>query len=122
MNVYRIIDFFELVQIFQTGRFRIPSAKRFADPNDLIGALFSTFTDPRVTPYTEEGVQERIRSQEWLRQSHYISCWTKTRDNIAMWEIYSPCRMSVQIEANRDELATCFAKFADQHSFAYAHN
>lgn len=122
MKLYRIIDFFELIQTLQTGKFRIPNAQRFTDPNELIGMLFSTLSNPRFAPLTESGVKDLIRSQDCLRQSHYISCWTRNRDSIAMWEIYSPGRISVQIEADKDEIAANLTKFADEHSFVNAHH
>ncbi len=101
--------------------FRVPSAKRFSDPNELISLLFSELMNPSMSPLTQESLEQRRLAQDDLRQALYISCWTKTHNSIAMWEIYSPHRTSVQVEVEMSELEQSFNDYARQRCYTQAH-
>ncbi|WP_125993364.1 DUF2971 domain-containing protein [Sphingomonas sp. S-NIH.Pt15_0812] len=121
MSIYRIISFFELLQTLRSGKLRVSSAKQFTDPNEMIGYLFATLASPMWTPYTPDGLQRAQKEADAVRESWYVSCWTRVRDSIAMWEIYSPHENSVQIEVDEHRIREIFndhfakAKWVEAH-------
>jgi hypothetical protein len=121
VRLYRIVDFYELMETIREEKLRVPSARGFSDPNELIGILFATLRHPLFSPHTQEGVDQLISDQQLMKESHYISCWTETRDSIAMWEIYSPTRTSVQIEVDDSAVMASLMEFFRENSFAKGH-
>lgn len=119
--LYRIIDFFEFLQLIDIGKLRVSSVKRFEDRNELFGYFLSTHDDPNFHPYTEEELEERIEAHAQLRESVFVSSWTKVRDNIALWEIYSPNISGIQIGVKQADLIGVFNSFYESRNFAKSH-
>ncbi|MGN6595474.1 hypothetical protein [Sphingopyxis terrae] len=119
-QLYRIVDFFELLQTLRTGKLRVPSAARFSDPNELLGLLFAELAHPVFSPLTEEAVDLAVNGLGRLRECHYVSCWTQARDSVAMWEIYSPQKSAAQLEVSEECLRQIFNDHYEASSFAKA--
>lgn len=122
MLLYRIIDFLELIQMLRTQKLRVPSVHRFLDPDELIGNLLASMSHPSFSPYTMDRLDHLIGGQKALRECHYISCWTKQRDSMAMWEIYSRAHTNVQVQVEDADLELAFARFANERSVAKTHH
>jgi len=114
------MDFFDLLQMLQSKRLRVPSAARFSDRNELFGAFISTMMHPWFSPITPEGVAKYLNQQRLVLESHFVSCWTARQNSIAMWEIYSPHRNGAQIEVDERELVEAFDRHWKAATFASA--
>lgn len=121
MSIYRIISFFELLQTLRSGKLRVSSAKQFTDPNEMVGYLFATLASPMWTPGTPEGLKRAQDEIDVVRESNYVSCWTRAKDSIAMWEIYSPHQNAVQIEVIEDDIRDIFQAHCESAPWVEAH-
>jgi len=120
-SIFRIIDVFELVQIFETGKFRVSNASNFDDVNELSGNFFATTAVPGARPLTQDGMKKLKHNNKQLLKSYFCSSWTCERDNAALWNSYSPQRTSVQIEADISSIKKSFDSFQDKNSYAKSH-
>lgn len=101
---------------------RISSVKFFPDENELLGFFLYTLDNPYFQPYGQDGINKAIENHKIERESCFVSSWTRSRDIIAMWEIYSPTRTSVQIGVRRVDILAAFNKHMNLNSFDDSHN
>lgn len=120
--LYRIIDFFELIALAHNRRLRVSSAARFSDSNEMIGVFFAQIDDPAFHPYTQEGMDKLIIEHTDSKESVFVSSWTRARDSIAMWELYSPYQTSVQIAVQHTDVQKAFEHHSEIHSHSRSHH
>jgi DNA-binding transcriptional ArsR family regulator len=119
--LYRIIDYFELIETLESGKLRVSSAANFSDRNELTGLILQTLDDPHFHPTTDAEMAHLVDQQQASLHSYFVSCWTETRDSIAMWELYSPSRSAVQVGVRKSVIQQAFHKHFQLSSFAKAH-
>lgn len=120
--LYRIMDFFEFIALVNSAALRVSAASRFSDVNELVGAFLSTLEGPSFHPYTEQAMTELISQHQLSKQQFFVSSWTKSRDSIAMWELYSPDARGIQIGVRESAIKAAFCAYSREHSFVLGHN
>ncbi len=113
--LYRFFDFFELIESAKLGRLRVASVATFEDSNDLLGSGLLEKFGPLALPFPI--LDSDIEGLAFGNKPEHIfvSSWTKTRDSIAMWELYSPNLNSIQVAVSWKRIATAFSAYCDAH-------
>lgn len=99
LTLWRTVDFFDFVQIIRRKELRIARSDSFSDVNEFVAeGVTAEQLNELLSPFSwKEDTEEYI---EKLKTCTFTSCWTRTRDNVAMWEIYSRNFNGVQIEVD----------------------
>ncbi len=100
---------------------RFTNASNFKDRNELLGVFFRILENPVTHPFSKGEIDKIIESYEECKQSYFISCWSKRRDSIAMWELYSPHFSGVQVGVKKRLIVRSVEKFVKDNNFAKAH-
>jgi hypothetical protein len=119
--LYRIIDFIELLELATAGKLRVSSSAMFSDVNELVGQLLALLGDASFHPLSDNGMQRKVEAHQKSKEAFFVSSWTKTKDSIAMWELYSPQKQSVQIGVRQSKIKKAFDRFSNESSFALGH-
>ena len=99
--IHRIIDFFSAAHGVTSNSLYIPQANRLKDPNEGIDAaldIYAISSGPcaGITRFFKN-IDEFKEYQQRQKQANYISCWSRSRESVAMWALYSLDSSSVQI-------------------------
>lgn len=110
--IFRIYNLFDLINTLSTSSIRLAQVSRMEDPNELFGIYFglagSSFGESRVDYLNQ--VQRQFRSAQ---SHHYMTCWTRVPQNIAVWSLYSPGRDGIQVRTTYGKLRKAmFAHFS----------
>lgn len=120
-TVYRIVDFFSAADIISNKRFMFSRADTFQDANEGIDRLLAQLESAGLVKgclgmgWNNE--DSAMKSHNQLQCSHYISCWSQTRDSVAMWSLYSKDLCSIQISTKTSKLQTIAENFIEKYSF-----
>ncbi len=117
IHIYRIIDFFSAARLIHDHLLFLPLSTQFSDNNEGIEkslSIHATATGPcaGVQPLFFRSKEEFIQNQKLEKNFNYISCWTKQRESVAMWALYSKDYCSVQVSTTIEKLCTAFKTFA----------
>jgi hypothetical protein len=119
-NIYRIIDFFAAAQAVERGTLYVPLAQTFTDANEAIEAaieVLAVSAGPCAGITTQFGsAQELIQYQKSVAKRTYVSCWTRTKESVAMWGLYSQDKSSVQITTTVGSLERAASALANAES------
>jgi hypothetical protein len=118
-SLYRIVDFYCAANLVTTGDLYVPLASRFQDPNEGIEAsiaiqAIASGSCAGVTMYFNSK-EDFLRHQRDQQNRSYVSCWTKERESVAMWALYSPDYSAVQIETTVQSLIAATSKLAQEN-------
>jgi len=116
-KVYRIVDFFSAAQTIAESSLYVPLASTFDDSNEAIDAAvehlaISAGPCGGITTYFST-TEDFIQHQKSVAGRHYVSCWTKTKESVAMWELYSKDYSSIQLSTTVEELDRAAVTFAN---------
>lgn len=115
--IFRIYNLFDLINTLSTSSIRLSQVSRMEDPNELFGVYFglarSTF-GPNSIDHLDQS-QRKFRSAQ---SHHYMTCWTRVPQNIAVWSLYSPGRDAIQVRTTYGKLRK--AMFAHFEAWPYA--
>jgi len=105
--VYRTIDFFSAADIIENRRFMFSRADTFSDKNEGIDRILRQLN--LATPNNGCGMgwsdAESAKDQHnQLKQSHYISCWSRNPESVAMWSLYSTDLCSIRVSTKISKL------------------
>ena len=106
--IYRIIDFFSAAHLVTTNSLYIPTAERLKDPNEGIDAaldLYAVSAGPcaGITSFFKN-IDEFKDYQQRQKRANYVSCWSRVRESVAMWALYSSDLSSIQITTTIGQL------------------
>lgn len=107
--LYRIMDHLELLALINSGRLRVSRVSRFSDSNELVNYSLLAKSPLSLFGWTSKD-SDLARELLEYQSSLFVSSWTRTRDSIAMWEIYSRNLLGVQIEVSQQYLCEIFKK------------
>jgi hypothetical protein len=121
--LYRIVDFFAAADIIQSQRIRLSRADTFSDKNEgieiLLGQLERSASPLRMqcggTGWSD--LKTARQTHAHLQQSHYVSCWSRKAESVAMWSLYSPDHCGVRIKTSVQALEYVLLDFLNQKSF-----
>lgn len=107
-RVYRTLDFFSAAAIISQQRLMFSRADTFEDKNEGVERLLLQLevTSPDSGCGMGWSDQKSARTEhESLKRSHFISCWSKNPESVAMWSLYSPDSCSVRISSSIGKLS-----------------
>lgn len=111
--LYRTIDFFGASSIVLNQKFMFTRADVFSDKNEGIERLLLQLefgSSGCVVMGWNDDVSAK-RQHERLKKSHYISCWSKNPESVAMWSLYSQDYCSVRIATTVNKLKIVMNNF-----------
>lgn len=106
--IFRIDDFFSIATLVSTKKLRFACATNFSDDNEGIDRLLAGFqatTGPCAGALI--GIRDRLRVQsvhEKIKESYFISCWTRTPESVAMWSLYSNDNIGIRLQTTAGKL------------------
>lgn len=110
-NIYRVLSYQRLIEIFQNNNNTLVKPKEWDDP-------FENFI-LNCTARLRDGLEFQIE----FRDDFYGQCWSLVRESDAMWRIYSPEQNSVKIKTTICKLfAPLFDIGTDSLNQATSHN
>jgi hypothetical protein len=119
-EIYRIVDFFSAAQAVEGAGLYLPLASTFADANEAIDsamAVLAVAAGPCAGITKHFGSQEEfIKYQRSVASRNYVSCWTKAKESVAMWALYSRDMCSVQLSTKVECLERAAISYADGNS------
>ena len=113
-NIFRIYSFFDLINTLYQGKIRLSQASRMEDQNELFGIYFDLFKSD-FGPYSKESIPDIQTKFREAQSHHYLSCWTQTKDNIALWSLYSPNFDGIQVCITYGSLKTSIIQYWEQN-------
>ncbi len=119
--LYRIVDFFELIDMLKRSRLRVPSVSSLVDHNEMIGLhLAALELSHAYARRVQISLDSQLVEHEASKCSVFVSSWTCSRDSIAMWEIYSRNMQAIQIGVRKSSLLRAVNQFYETNSFSLA--
>lgn len=102
-SIYRIVDFFEFVNMLSEGVLRFSKVSTYIDDNEgimhlLCGAEIMSGPCKGAVGSSWNSTEEAIEVRNQLKGNCYSCCWTQAKDSIAMWSLYSPDKLSIRIQ------------------------
>jgi hypothetical protein len=115
--LYRTIDFFGASSIVLNQDYMFTRADVFSDKNEGIERLLLQL---KRAPSGCGGVgwNDSITAKlqhEQIKKSHYISCWSKNPESVAMWSLYSQDYCSVRIATTVKQLKIVMNNFLNKY-------
>lgn len=119
-KIYRIFNLYDLVNTLSEDKIRLGQASRMSDKNEMFGIYFDSLRSA-FSPFTPES-RDKLQNEFHLTQNfHYMSCWTRAPENIAVWSLYSPLGDAIQASTSYGKIKSAINKHYDFFGFAKAH-
>lgn len=103
MELYRIMSFFELYELLINKRLKMTKLELMDDKNEGLGLALRNL----VPSSSSLGFLLNLninKEYKKVRENTFISCWTKEKDSMAMWLLYSKDCSSIRIKINKKNL------------------
>jgi hypothetical protein len=101
-KVYRICDFFSAVDAFDSGRLKLTRVSTYPDGNEgvdrLVRGLVVAGWGPGCGP---KGAHDLTTARKLVadeRQCRFVSCWSRSVESHALWEVYSSDKSAVRVQ------------------------
>ena len=107
MDIYRFVSFFELYELVINKKLKFSQLKLMNDENEgLTQALKSLVTPDSLglNIMSPSNSKDIIDYQKKIQNSTYITCWTKEKNSMAMWLLYSKNKDSIRIKTSIKKL------------------
>ena len=117
-TVYRTLDFFSAASIITTKKVMFTRADMFEDKNEGIERLLSQLSISSPRSGCGMGWNNSVTAQlahKDTQRSHYISCWSRNPDSVAMWSLYSPDCSAVRISTRVSKLNNLVNNFLSKY-------
>ena len=59
------------------------------------------------------------REHDKVKRSHYVSCWSRNPESVAMWSLYSPDHCSIRISTTASKLLPAVEVLVEKYSIAH---
>lgn len=119
--LYRTIDFFAAADIIVNSRLMFSRADRFSDKNEGVDHLLLQLESTRPNYCGGMGWNDLMSAKnkhESIKRSHYISCWSKTPESVAMWSLYSSDFTGVRISTQVCKLMQLLKNILNKYSIS----
>jgi len=101
--LFRVISFYELIDILEKMRLRFARIDTMDDPNEAITAVLDSELAAAYVGNDFNPLETDKRHKAIMR-AVYINCWTREPENIAVWSIYSPNKDRVMVRTSTGKL------------------
>lgn len=119
--VYRTMDFFSVAAMIRNQTMMFTRADMFEDKNEGVERILSqlSISSPRsgCGMGWKDNATARLAHQD-VQRSHYVSCWSKNPDSVAMWSLYSSDRASIRISVKLSKLISVVDNLLNKYSIA----
>lgn len=117
--LYRTTDFFGVAQLVTNKKLMFSRGDVFSDKNEgvdhLLGGLEIAFPKSGCgLGWSNDQTARAIHLQ--VKRSHFISCWSKNPESVAMWSMYSPDLCSIRMSTKISKLLTVAENFLEKYS------
>lgn len=119
--IYRIYSLPDLINTLYSNTIRLSQAARMNDRNELFGIYFDLMRS-EFGPTTVEQIPKTQREFRKAQTHHYMTCWTQTHDNIAVWSLYSPNKDAIQVSTTYGRLKNSIIKYYEDNSIFLSYN
>lgn len=106
--IYRIMSIYEFYELYVKKRMKFTLLSAQEDPNDGIEYVLNNFLSLASNKLFDD--------LQRIKKNTYISCWTKNKDSVAMWSLYSPQKESLMITTSYKKLNKTLIKFCEKFS------
>lgn len=99
-RLYRTMDFFGAAAMHTGRQLMFTRADKFEDRNEGIDLLLTQLELTHPNSGCGMGWTDATSAREQhalVKHSHYISCWSRNAESVAMWSLYSPDFCSVRV-------------------------
>jgi len=102
MDIYRFVSFFELYDLIVNKKLKYTKLSLMDDKNEGLGIAIGEATKLyNILESSHEGITKKHFEK---LNTNYISCWTKEKDLIAMWLLYSKNKDYIRIKTSKEKL------------------
>ena len=119
-KLFRIFNFHDFINSLETNTIWLGQASRMEDRNELFGIYFDLFGS-EFGPMFEEQIAKTQQAFRKAQTHHYMTCWTRTQSNIALWSLYSPSRDAIQVCTTFGSIKLALDKHFKKYPFALAY-
>ena len=119
-SLYRIVDYFAAAATVDTRKLMVPKADQFTDQNEGIDRLLLQLE--RLGGFRHgcgagwSDMHSAKKAHAAVKRSHYVSCWTREAESVALWALYSPSLTAVRIQTTVGELRAAIEDLASRYS------
>lgn len=107
-KLYRITDFFSVIDAIDSGRLKLTKVNRYSDQNEGVDRLVHGLVLSAWGPgcgywgaHDQESANNLVARE---RASRFVSCWSRSIESHAMWGLYSLDHCSIRVQTTVDFL------------------
>ena len=104
MELYRIMSFFELYELLTNKRLKMTKLKLMEDLNEGFAYSLNDLLPRTFNPVFFTSSNMNKETYNLVRESKFITCWTKEKESMAMWLLYSKDFKSIRIKTSKEKL------------------
>ncbi|WP_180127175.1 DUF2971 domain-containing protein [Rhodoferax sp. BLA1] len=119
--LYRTLDFFGAAAIVRNKQLMFSRADTFSDKNEGIDRLLVQLEAAKPASGCGMGWHDGYTARthhEQIKQSHFISCWSRNPESVAMWSLYSPDYCSVRVSTTISKLRRPIEELLEKYSIS----
>ncbi|MDO8345502.1 MAG: hypothetical protein Q7T48_20030 [Cellvibrio sp.] len=120
--VYRTMDFFSIAAMIQNKSMMFTRADMFEDKNEGVERILSqlSISSPRsgCGMGWKDNATAKVMHQD-IQRSHYVSCWSRNPDSVAMWSLYSSDLSSVRVSVRLSKLISVVENLLNKYLIAH---
>ncbi|OOF61388.1 DUF2971 domain-containing protein [Rodentibacter pneumotropicus] len=110
--IYRIMSIYEFYDLYVNKKLKLSLFSIQKDKNDGIEHFFSYLF---FLGHFEKN-NEALNLLQNLRQNKYMTCWSETKDSVAMWSLYSVNQEFIKVRTSIKKLSSELTKFSEKFS------
>nr|WP_314171120.1 DUF2971 domain-containing protein [uncultured Aggregatibacter sp.] len=111
--IYRIMSIYEFYELYVKNRLKLALFSLQKDENDGI----EDFLNHLISFGNFEKKDEAKDHLSQIRNNKYMTCWSREKESIAMWSLYSPAHESIMVSTTRNKLSNALEEFDRKHNF-----
>ncbi|HDL5698623.1 TPA: hypothetical protein PXE99_000403 [Mannheimia haemolytica] len=110
-KIYRIMSMYEFYELYVNNRLKLSQIFIQNDKNDGIESIFN-----QVLFAYYNWTRDIEKTFERTRKSRYITCWSKSKDSMAIWLLYSKNNESIRVMTTKRKLENVLNKYSENIS------
>ena len=114
MELYRIMSFFELYELLTNKRLKMTKLKLMEDLNEGFAYSLNDLLPRTFNPVFFTSSNMNKETYNLVRESKFITCWTKEKESMAMWLLYSKDFKSIRIKTSKEKLKKVIDNYIDE--------
>jgi len=114
MDIYRYMSFFELYSLLNHNKLKFSKLSLMEDKNEGLAVVFQSML-PRGLFYSSSTHKELLDYHNDVKDTNYISCWSKEENSIAMWLLYSKNKDYIRVKTTYKKLKNASDDFCKKN-------